>query len=54
MLPFDTISLGSAGTFLVQRQQPREDRILFHHRRVGIISAVGSPDGAIERGVGVV
>ena len=42
-----------AGTFSIERQQPTENRILLRRRRVGIVPAVGGPDGAVECGVEV-
>jgi hypothetical protein len=37
----------------VERQQSGEDGVLVHGGGVGIVPAVGRPDGAVERGVGV-
>ena len=40
-------------TLQVQGQQPGQDGVLGDGRRVGVVPAVGGPDGAVERGVGV-
>lgn len=37
----------------VEREQPRQDRILVDPAGHRIVPAVGGPDGSVERGVGV-
>ena len=49
------ISTGSGlfhASLPVERQQAREDRVLVDTGRVGVVPAVGGPDGAVERMLG--
>ena len=39
--------------FEIKVEQPRQNRLIFHRGRVGIVPTVGRPYRPVERGVGV-